>query len=134
MLTTLANIFGIHEHAIAVRSRRAEILAANLSNSDTPNYKARDIDFSQALAVAQRATEGAELVTTDHRHVSGSGETLDSAVALRYRMPFQPALDGNSVDTEIEQAKFLDNAMRYQASLGFLNGRIRSLLTAIRED
>ena len=134
MPISLDNIFGIHEHAISVRSQRAEVLAANLSNADTPNFKARDIDFSEALEAAQGASKGADLVTTDDQHMHGLKDVPELALTIRYPAPFQPALDGNTVDTAIEQAKFLDNAMRYQASLTFLNSRIRSLLTAIREE
>jgi flagellar basal-body rod protein FlgB len=125
MPNSLSTIFGIHEGAIALRTRRAELLAANLSNADTPNYKARDIDFAEALA---------NLAATANRHIPDQNELSDWALTVKYHTPFQPALDGNTVDTAIEQNKFLDNAMRYQASLTFLNGRIRSLLTAIREE
>ncbi len=134
MPTNLSNIFGIHESAIELRARRAEILAANLSNADTPNYKARDIDFAEALASARETSEEIKLVATTDRHISTHKEMSDLAVTIKYHTPFQPALDGNTVDTTIEQRKFLDNAMRYQASLTFLNGHIRSLLTAIREE
>lgn len=134
MPISLDNIFGIHEHAVELRSRRAEVLSANLSNADTPNFKARDIDFAEALATARATAEGTELATSDDRHLPGPNEGSDLAVVVKYHMPFQPAVDGNTVDTANEQAKFLDNAMRYQASLTFLSGRIRSLLTAIRED
>lgn len=132
MSISLDSILGIHEHAVNLRSRRAEILAANLSNADTPNYKSRDIDFAQALAAAVDSTKGTKVATTNDRHISASEQGSYRAPVLKYRTPFQPALDGNTVDTAIEQAKFLDNAMRYQASLNFLNGRVRSLLAAIR--
>lgn len=134
MPINLDNIFGVHEHAISVRSRRAEILASNLSNADTPNYKAKDIDFSEALEAAHGASEATDLITTDDQHLASSTKMPDLALTVKYFVPFQPALDGNTVDTAIEQAKFLDNALRYQASLTFLNSRIRSLLTVIREE
>lgn len=134
MPISLDTIFGTHEHAVALRSRRAEILAANLSNADTPNYKARDIDFAAALATARASSERTEFVITDDRHIPAPKEVSDLTIQAKYHTPLQPAVDGNTVDTAIEQAKFLDNAMRYQASLTFLSGRIRSLLTAIREE
>jgi flagellar basal-body rod protein FlgB len=134
MPISLDTLFGIHERAVALRSQRAELLAANLSNADTPNYKARDIDFAEALAKARAGHEGTELVITNDRHIPASMKVSDLTVETQYHTPFQPTVDGNTVDTAIEQAKFLDNAMHYQASLTFLSGRIRSLLTAIREE
>lgn len=134
MPNSLSTIFGIHEGAIALRARRAELLAANLSNADTPNYKSRDIDFAETLANARETPAEVNLAATANRHIPDQNELSDWSLTVKYHTPFQPALDGNTVDTAIEQSKFLDNAMRYQASLTFLNGRIRSLLTAIREE
>lgn len=134
MPISLDNVFGIHEYAVSLRSRRAEIIAANLSNADTPNYKAKDIDFAEALEAAREPSYAIELAVTDDQHIGDSQAPADLGLTFKYPMPFQPALDGNTVDTAIEQAKFLDNALRYQASIGFLNSRIRSLLAAIREE
>ncbi|MCC6708551.1 MAG: flagellar basal body rod protein FlgB [Gammaproteobacteria bacterium] len=121
------NVFGIHTQAMALRARRAEVLATNLANADTPGYQARDLDFAAVLA-----GEGAEgaMLTTDARHLGGVDP--DFSYALRYRDPLQASLDQNTVDVQAERAAFTDNAMRYQASLTFLNGRIRGLLSALR--
>ena len=119
--------FGIHSQALALRARRAEVLATNLANADTPGYQARDLDFAAVLA--EQGEQGAMQVT-DVRHLGGVDADFD--YALRYREPLQAALDHNTVDVQAERAAFTDNAMRYQASLTFLNGRIRGLMSALR--
>ena len=126
-MLNLDNIFGIHATALALHSRRAEILAGNLANADTPNYQARDIDFK---AVLNGASDGLlPLQRSDVQHLAGSGEVAGGT--LQYRIPQQPSIDGNTVDTQLEKSEFLKNAMQYQASLRFLNGRISSLKLAI---
>ena len=126
-MSSSIDVFGIHTQAMAVRARRAEILATNLANADTPGYQARDLDFAAVLAGA--GEQGAMLVSNG-RHLGGADP--DFSYALRYREPLQASLDQNSVDVQAERAAFADNAMRYQASLTFLNGRIRGLLSALR--
>lgn len=127
-MPSFADALGLHPQAVALRSQRAEILAANLANADTPGYRARDIDFREVLGQAGDATR---LTTTraGHRAVSNPGP---GGYALKYRQPTQASLDQNSVDSQAERAAFLDNAMRYQASVTFLNGRISGLITALR--
>lgn len=117
---------GIHAQALQLRSRRAEVIAANLANQDTPNYLARDMDFQTALA---NATGQGGLRATDTRHIKFDG---DSSKSLLYRVSTQPAIDGNTVDAEQEKAAFADNALHYQASLRLLSARFQSLLSAIR--
>ena len=119
--------FGIHTQALALRGRRAEVLATNLANADTPGYQARDLDFAAVLA--EQGDNGA-LQVTDTRHLGGTDP--DFNFALRYREPLQASLDNNTVDVQAERAAFADNSMRYQASLTFLNGRIRGLMSALR--
>ena len=125
----LDNVFGIHGLALEVRGRRAELLAANLANADTPGYKARDISFKDVLSAANG--ESVTLDTTDPRHLGGGDGALFGADVL-YRVPSQPSLDGNTVDTQTEQEAFMKNAVQYQASLQFLDGRIKSLQLAIK--
>jgi flagellar basal-body rod protein FlgB len=127
--------FGIHQQSVVLRSRRAEVLAANLANADTPGYKARDIDFASTLKAAAGNQSGAELKTTNSRHITSSGDAAagaNMAAELKYRQATQPSVDGNTVDAQVEKAEFARNAVQYQASLDFLSGRIRKLLTAIR--
>ena len=128
MANLIDQAFGSHATALQLRAERSQLLAANLANADTPGFKARDIDFKQALASAQGET--GPLVTTQANHVGG----LDAGQATRalYRTPLQPSLDGNTVDVATEQAMFSENSNRYLASLTFLNGRIRGLMTALR--
>lgn len=121
---------GVHAHALQVRGQRTEILAANLANADTPGYRARDIDFRAALAAAQDTSTASRLSATDPRHLGASGAQPD-APQLLYRVPLAPALDGNTVDAQLEQAAFAENAVRFQATLTFLSARFRGLLTAI---
>ena len=123
------DVLGIHSQALALRARRAEILATNLANADTPGYQARDLDFRAVLAGVGAA---APVSVTDPRHLGGAD--TDSDYAVSYRVPLQASLDQNTVDVQAERAAFLDNAMRYQASLTFMNGRIRGLLAALRGD
>lgn len=127
------NLFGIHAEALKLRANRAELLAANIANADTPNYKARDINFQQALAQAahQSGERSADLTTTNARHIStATGSAMGTE--LLYRNPMQPSLDGNTVDLQTERSAFMENSMMYQASLRFLNGKISGLITAIR--
>lgn len=117
----------VHGQALALRSQRTELVAANLANVDTPNYKARDLDFKAAMASAMGAEQ--PLKVTHAAHLQARG---DQAGELLYRMPTQMSLDGNSVDAEREKAVFAENALRYQASLRFLGSRVQGLLTAIK--
>jgi flagellar basal-body rod protein FlgB len=122
------NIFGIHEQALLLQGQRVGILATNLANADTPNYKARDIDFSAVLSKADAAP--LPLQVTDGAHISLNDPTTPSA-DLKFRNPYQASLDGNTVEMPVEQAAFAENNVRYQASLGFINGRIAELTLAI---
>lgn len=120
---------GISPQVLALRAKRMELLAANIANTDTPGYKARDIDFAAAMRSASGAQE--TLTRTNVRHL-GSGGPDGGGQEVLYRVPGQPSLDGNTVEGQREHAEFMDNAIRYQASLDFLSGRINSLRTAIR--
>jgi flagellar basal-body rod protein FlgB len=128
MIFNIDRALGTHEQALRFRARRAEVLAGNIANSDTPNYKARDLDFGRALAQAQQPA--GVLQGTHPRHL-GTDAGIGGAELL-YRHPSQPSIDGNTVDTQVEYAEFARNAINYQASITFLNGRIKTLMTAIR--
>ncbi len=106
-------LFGIHAQALGVQRQRLELIASNLANADTPGFQARDLDFRTLLAAA------------------GAPTSASSAPEPQYRVPLQPAVDGNTVDVQIEQAQFADASLRYQASLGFLDSRIKSMITAL---
>lgn len=122
---------GIHARALAVGAKRLELIAGNMANSDTPGFKARDIDFRAVLAKEAGADAGSvSLSTTREGHLGGGGAALDAEPL--YRVPNHPSLDGNTVDTQLEQSAFAEAAVRYQASLDFLSGRIESLRKALR--
>jgi len=132
-------LFGVHDDALILRSRRSELLARNLANVDTPNYLARDVDFPSVLAAATGNSGGRNasgmatsvtLATTSpaHARMAGDADTGD----LLYRVPMQPAIDGNTVDVDLERAEFTRNALAYEASLRFLNSRVRSLIGALK--
>ena len=123
---------GIHDKALLVRSQRAELLASNIANSDTPGYKARDIDFKSALENAQTAKShaGNGLQVTHSNHIQSA--STSATTETMYRIPNQSSLDGNTVDTQLEKAAFAENAMRYEASLTFLGGKFKGLMTALK--
>lgn len=108
---------GIHATALRLRSQRLDILAGNIANAATPGYKARDLDFRAAL-------DGATAAAASANAASGS--------ALRYRVPVQASLDGNTVELATEQTAFAENAVNYRASLSFLTGRIQTIMAALK--
>jgi len=122
------NIFGIHEQALLLHGQRIGVLAKNIANADTPNYKARDIDFGEVLAntgegsLPMRATQASHITISDDELPAGD---------LKYRNPYQASLDGNTVEMPVEQAAFAENNVRYQASLTFINLRIAQMQLAI---
>jgi flagellar basal-body rod protein FlgB len=128
-MASMEGIFGIHEQALRLRSERAEVLAANLANADTPHYKARDIDFKRVLD-AQNAGGTLPLAATCAGHLGLPGTTASGAELL-YRIPFQPSIDGNTVEGPMELAAFGENAVRYQASLMFINRKVAGIEMAL---
>ena len=124
---------GVHADALRLRAHRGELIANNLANADTPGFKARDVDFRKALADARQPGGALTLSTTNTAHLGrGANAALpDGTGVVQYRVPMAPALDGNTVDAQVEQAAFAENAVRYQATLSFLNSRFRGLMTAI---
>lgn len=118
---------GVHPQALALREKRGELLAANLANADTPGYKARDLNFEavfkQNLQLPQR------MERTNARHLPNQNLLQ---VHTMYRNPNQAALDGNTVEANVEQAKYAENAVQYQASLQFLNSKFSGLMLALK--
>lgn len=130
MISALNNYLGINESALYMQARRAEVLASNLANVDTPNYKARDIDFRQVMANAAGEDSGEQLRMTNSSHLEPFAET--DGYELQYRQPYQASLDGNTVEHQVEMAAYSDNAMRYMASLRFINNQLSLLRSAIK--
>ena len=130
----LDNAFGIHERALAVRNRRVELISQNIANADTPNYKARDIDFKAALerrlAGLVDDRQSLSLQMTDARHIQVDQRALGDGYRL-FRTPVQPSVDGNTVDPDLERSHFVKNAMYLESTLAFLNSTIKTRLTAI---
>lgn len=118
---------GIHPQVLALREKRGELLAANLANADTPGYKARDMDFKALLNQNLALTQPMERTHAKHFAVSQGFEAQ-----TLYRNPNQAALDGNTVEANVEQAKYAENAVQYQASLQFLNSKLGGLMLALK--
>ena len=129
MAINLDEALGIHARALELRAYRAQLLATNIANADTPNYKAVDIDFKTALSKAQSGQLPLSITNPNQIQTVGSD---GSQYQLMYRVPMQPAQDGNTVDTQIEQAEFTRNAVQHQASLMFLSNRVKGILAAIK--
>ncbi|WP_097461756.1 flagellar basal body rod protein FlgB [Mangrovitalea sediminis] len=128
MAISFDKALGIHEKALELRVQRAQVLANNLANADTPDFKARDFDFRAALDQAQSNTLPLEM--TNSRDIPGTGSGGNPP--LLYRIPSQPSIDGNTVDTQTELSEYTKNAMDFQASFQFLNSRVKGLMSAIR--
>ncbi|HME37333.1 MAG TPA: flagellar basal body rod protein FlgB [Steroidobacteraceae bacterium] len=123
------NIFGIHEQALLLHGQRVGVLANNLANADTPNYKARDIDFAAVLGSTNEQMP-LNVSVTHAAHITPLEDGVPSG-ELKYRNPYQASLDGNTVEMPVEQAAFSENNVRYQASLQFINSGIAELQLAI---
>ena len=117
---------------LALLAQRQQVLAGNIANADTPGFKARDFDFARALADARGQT-GAALAASAPGHLQSSGAAAQApaTVQLEWRAADQPALDGNTVDLDRERAQFAENALRYEATLRFINHDVRTMLSAI---
>lgn len=131
MEAALDKALGIHDNALKLRSQRSSVIASNIANADTPNYKARDLDFKQMLSAAanQQQASSVQMKTTSSGHMTGDG-SVDGE--LMYRTPTQPALDGNTVDTQAEHTRFAENTFMYQASLSFLSSKFKGISYAIK--
>lgn len=128
-MNLLDNALGIHEQALNLRGQRLEVLAQNIANADTPNYKARDVDFKAVLNAARADTA---MAGTQARHFE-NGDAM-SPDGMRYRIPFNTAFDGNTVEMSVEQAQYGQAAGEYQATLNFLENRVSGIRKALRGD
>lgn len=135
MAINFDSYLGAFEDALILRSKRSEILASNVANADTPGYKAKDIDFKSAMSNAMGTgsefkKDSLKMSATDTSHFQLNQNTLSSDVM--YRNPYQPSLDGNTVDGGIEKTEFTKNSIHYTATLRFLTGKFQSLNKAIK--
>ena len=127
MTDSIKQQFEVYSNALGIRNKRNEILASNIANAATPNYKARDVDFEVELA---RVLSVGPLKTSSKGHISLASKNLPGKV--QYRDPLTPSMDGNTVELSVEQMEFAENTMRYQTTLNFLNGKITKLISSIR--
>ena len=132
MASKIDNALSFQQQALGLRAQRQQILAGNIANADTPNYKARDFEFSAALkeAVAGRSGGSLTLVTTNVAHLPGSSQ--ESTARLLYRNPVQPSVDGNTVEMDVERARFSENAVQYEAGVAFITAQIKLLTAAVQ--
>ncbi|MFZ4478418.1 MAG: flagellar basal body rod protein FlgB [Rhodoferax sp.] len=135
MIDKLDSSLRFHQEALNLRARRQEVLASNIAHADTPNFKARDIDFSAALTQAVergRRSDAMPMSGTSSRHLPGSA-TAGAGAELLYRTPVQSSVDGNTVEMDVERVNFADNAMRYEVNLAVLGAKIKGMLSAVQQ-
>ena len=133
MINKLDDALRFQQTALNLRAARQELLASNIANADTPNYKARDVNFAGALQNALAGTAaGLPAVKTSSMHLEGNSGASILGAPVMYRKPVQPSADGNTVDMDVERAQFADNALRYEASVRFVSEQMKAMLTAIQ--
>lgn len=142
MIGKLDQALSFHQTALRIRAQRQELIAANIANADTPNFKAKDVDFASAFkqalsgAVANPAASGGTLNQTASGHMAAQplANALNAGYpgGVQFRGEMQGSVDGNTVDMDVERNQFADNAVRYEASLIMLNGQLKKLMSAIQ--
>lgn len=137
MIGKLDDMMRFQETALNLRAQRQQLLASNIANADTPNYKARDVDFNKALQGALARSGGAaaspnELAKTSTTHLSSNAKPTIGGAPLLYNHTQQGSIDGNTVDMDVQRNQFTDNAMRYEVSITLMSSKIRGMLTAIQ--
>ncbi|MFK5892606.1 MAG: flagellar basal body rod protein FlgB [Pseudomonadota bacterium] len=130
MAISFDKFLGVHDDALILRSKRTEIIAANIANADTPGYKAQDIDFKQAMKNAQAGDSSFKMKTTNGKHIQGSASAVDNEI--KYRTNTQPSIDGNTVETHVEKAAFAKNALEYTYTLEVLSRKFSGIKKAMR--
>jgi len=136
MTTGINDVLGFHQQALRIRDQRQQVLASNIANADTPNYKARDMDFKAALQGALNgagASGGVAMATTAPGHIAGkAGLGAGAGAGLLYRTPAQGSVDGNTVEMDAERAAFAENAVQYEFNLTQVNSHIKNLMSIIQ--
>jgi flagellar basal-body rod protein FlgB len=132
MLEQMTARLDFHSQSLLLRSQRQQVIASNIANADTPGFVARDFNFTAALQKATGSAATASLpAMTDAAHMRIGGRGPGGAVSMAYTVQTQPSQDGNSVDLDRERANFVDNSIRYESTLRFINGNVKTMLTAI---
>ena len=133
MINRLDEALRFQQTALSLRSARQELLASNIANADTPDYKAKDINFASALQNALAGTAAAlPVAQTSPMHLQGNAGQNVLGAPVMYRKPLQPSADGNTVDMDAERAQFADNALHYEASVRFVNDELQDIQAAIQ--
>jgi len=135
MISKLDKELNFHHQALSLRAARQELLSSNVANADTPNFKAKDIDFASVLHEKLSLTTNLNKVglnKTSSMHINSAAQGVFGDNIL-YRVPLQPSADGNTVDMDMERTRFADNAIKYDASITFLNNEFRNLTMAMQE-
>ena len=127
----IESLLQVQRRALAAQTYRQELLASNIANADTPNYKARDIDFKDVFQGAL-AARGVALARTSPRHLGGDSAPNGLGGAVKFRTEYQPNVDGNTVNMDVERAAFAENATRMEASLTFVRGQLTTLQQAMQ--
>ena len=138
MIDRIGEHLKFYQTALAVRQQRQEVLASNIANADTPNYKARDMDFTATLKAAlggqcQMALPNTSLSLTSVRHIPAQASRPPSTDELLYRVPVQPSLDGNTVEMDVERMQFADNTLHYQSTINLASQRLKGLMAALQQ-
>lgn len=131
MLEQMTARLDFHSQSLLLRSQRQQVIASNIANADTPGFVARDFDFTAALQKATGGASAASPTLTDNGHMRLGGSGTAGAASMAYTVQTQPSQDGNSVDLDRERANFVDNSIRYESTLRFINGHVKTMLTAI---
>jgi flagellar basal-body rod protein FlgB len=137
MFDRLSAALNFYSQALALRGQRNDVLASNIANADTPGYQARDFDFKTALNAtlagkSEPNADGLALTRTAPRHIAGHGPADVAGLKLAYRVPYQPSLDGNTVDMNVARVAFMNNAIHYEADLQLLGDQIKDLKAAMQ--
>lgn len=134
MINKLDAALSFHQNVLRIRAQRQELIAANIANADTPNYKARDIDFSAAMKSAMAGVtankDAFNTTKTSANHLDGIPSSIGGNAL--FRPVIQGSVDGNTVDMDVERNQFTDNALRYEASINMINGQLKKMLSAIQ--
>ncbi len=133
MVGRLDSYLQFHQTALTLRAERQDLLASNIANADTPQFKARDIDFAAALNGALgKGMARPSIATTAAAHQQGRAASGPGGASPLYRPIAQGSIDGNTVDMDAERSQFTDNAIRYEAGVTFVSDQIKGLLAAIQ--
>ena len=131
MIDKLDSTFRFYQDSANLRAHRQQLIASNIANADTPQYKARDINFNTALQGALTGSTAVTLATSTPRHIAPD-TGISGGAPLLYRSDVQGSVDGNTVDMDVERSQFAENAIHYEANITFINNQIRMMMAAIQ--